>query len=84
MNPNGIGLGLFICKNVVEKCNGQIWVKNSVHISENPLRHGTKFAFTMKIDSGLETENLESESSCDNQNWVFNNSDQPTEPPQRV
>jgi signal transduction histidine kinase len=47
LNPNGVGLGLFICKKVVESCGGEIKVDKSVLKSENPLNHGTTFIFTM-------------------------------------
>jgi two-component system, sensor histidine kinase len=49
LNPSGIGLGLFICKRVVEGCGGQIKVLRSVHALENPFNQGTTFEFTMPI-----------------------------------
>ena len=30
LNPNGIGLGLHICRKVVEKCAGKIWIEKSI------------------------------------------------------
>ena len=47
MNTSGIGLGLFICKQIVEQFNGLIMV-------ESELRQGTSFYFY--FDLGEEDE----------------------------
>jgi signal transduction histidine kinase len=39
-NESGTGMGLLFCKDLIEKCNGKIWVE-SVHGS------GTEFFFTL-------------------------------------
>jgi signal transduction histidine kinase len=49
LNPNAIGLGLYICKRVVNKCGGEIQIKYSANEHESPLNHGTIFSFTMPI-----------------------------------
>jgi signal transduction histidine kinase len=54
LNPNGIGLGLYICKRIVEGCGGEIKISRSNLESENPFDHGTTFDFFMPI---LETKN---------------------------
>ena len=51
MNPNGIGLGLYICKKVIKLCGGKIYISKSVLRIENPFKQGTKFVFTMAIDN---------------------------------
>jgi signal transduction histidine kinase len=50
LNPNGIGLGLNICKQVVEKSGGKIWIDKSQHITESEEEHGTTFIFTFKAE----------------------------------
>jgi signal transduction histidine kinase len=49
-NPNGIGLGLYICKRVTESCGGKIWISESNLKQDNSLKHGTTFAFTMPFE----------------------------------
>ena len=50
LNPNGIGLGLYICKRVIDFYGGQIYVSRSILIDEDPRNHGTTFVFTMMVD----------------------------------
>jgi len=50
LNPNGIGLGLYICKKVVKLCGGDISIAKSVQQVDDPINYGTKFVFTMSID----------------------------------
>ncbi len=42
-SPSGTGLGLYICKNIVEAHGGNIWAKN------NDENKGATFAFTLPI-----------------------------------
>jgi two-component system aerobic respiration control sensor histidine kinase ArcB len=48
MNTNGVGLGLFICKQLLEQFQGKITVKSKVN-------KGTSFFFTFKIESATTT-----------------------------
>ncbi|MGZ3753338.1 MAG: sensor histidine kinase, partial [Mucilaginibacter sp.] len=41
-NESGTGMGLLFCKDLIEKCNGKIWV-------ESVQDHGTEFFFTLPI-----------------------------------
>ncbi|HEY9004151.1 MAG TPA: tetratricopeptide repeat-containing sensor histidine kinase [Mucilaginibacter sp.] len=41
-NESGTGMGLLFCKDLIEKCNGKIWV-------ESTQGHGTEFFFTLPI-----------------------------------
>ena len=43
MNTNGIGLGLHICKQIVDKFNGKILVKSKVG-------EGSSFFFSMEVE----------------------------------
>ena len=42
-SPSGTGLGLYICKNIIEAHGGNIWAKN------NDENKGATFAFTLPI-----------------------------------
>jgi len=50
LNPNGTGLGLFICKKVVDLCGGKIYISKSAQKVDDPVNYGTRFVFTMSID----------------------------------
>ena len=50
MNLNGIGLGLYVCRKVVELCGGEIYVLQSTQKTDLTFKHGTNFVFTMSID----------------------------------
>ena len=54
LNPNGRGLGLFICKRICEHLGGKIEV-----VSEEGL--GTKFIFTMEALIGMQHSDKDSE-----------------------
>lgn len=45
-NESGTGMGLLFCKDLVEKCNGKIWVTSQQGI-------GTEFSFTVPASSDL-------------------------------
>jgi PAS domain S-box-containing protein len=45
-NEKGTGLGLILCKELIEKCGGKIWV-------ESKLNRGTTFHFTLKKENGF-------------------------------
>ena len=45
MNTNGVGLGLFICKQIVEQFNGRICVKSQQNI-------GSSFFFSFDVEDG--------------------------------
>lgn len=44
-SPSGTGLGLYICKNIIEAHGGNIWAKN------NDENKGATFTFTLPIDT---------------------------------
>jgi len=44
-SPSGTGLGLYICKNIIEAQGGTIWAKN------NDEDKGATFTFTLPIDT---------------------------------
>ena len=46
-NESGTGLGLLFCKDLVEKCNGKIWVTSK-------QGSGTEFAFTIPLNDVLQ------------------------------
>ena len=41
LNPNGIGLGLYICRKVIEQCGGKIYISHSIQKAHDPINHGT-------------------------------------------
>jgi signal transduction histidine kinase len=61
LNPSGIGLGLYICKKVVEGCGGNIKVARSVQKSLCKQDHGTTFEFSMPILEEINTRQISSE-----------------------
>ncbi len=48
-NESGTGMGLLFCKDLIEKCNGKIWV-------ESVQGSGTEFFFTLPIGTVKEEE----------------------------
>jgi len=48
-NESGTGMGLLFCKDLIEKCNGKIWV-------ESVQGNGTEFFFTLPIGTVKEEE----------------------------
>jgi two-component system sensor histidine kinase/response regulator len=48
-NESGTGMGLLFCKDLVEKCNGRIWVNSKQGF-------GTEFSFTIPASIAAETE----------------------------
>ena len=44
-SPSGTGLGLYICKNIIEAHGGNIWAQN------NDQNKGATFTFTLPIDT---------------------------------
>jgi len=47
MNTQGIGLGLFICKQIVTQFDGDIFVKSQVN-------KGTRFTYTFLLDEPVQ------------------------------
>lgn len=48
-NESGTGMGLLFCKDLIEKCNGNIWV-------ESTQGYGTEFFFTLPMSTVKEEE----------------------------
>ncbi|HEY4197687.1 MAG TPA: tetratricopeptide repeat protein, partial [Mucilaginibacter sp.] len=48
-NESGTGMGLLFCKDLIEKCNGKIWV-------ESIQGSGTEFFFTLPIGTAVKEE----------------------------
>ena len=48
-NESGTGMGMLFCKDLVEKCNGTIWVTST-------LGKGTQFSFTVPIGVSQESD----------------------------
>lgn len=51
-NESGTGMGLLFCKDLIEKCNGRIWV-------ESTQGSGTEFFFTLPIGNTIGTVKTE-------------------------
>lgn len=51
-SDNGTGLGLYICKGIIEAHGGKIWVEN---MSEK--QHGAKFSFSLPIQPKIDPPN---------------------------
>ena len=47
-SKSGTGLGLYICKNIIEKHGGKIWANNNVD-NEGRETKGSTFAFSLPI-----------------------------------
>ncbi|MFI5161621.1 MAG: tetratricopeptide repeat protein [Sphingobacteriales bacterium] len=50
-NESGTGMGLLFCKDLIEKCNGKIWV-------ESQAGSGTEFFFTLPVASFVKEEEV--------------------------
>ena len=62
-NPQGVGLGLFVCKRLVEQMGGYITVQSTVESSFDPTVHsGTTFTFAIK---NLRDEKSEELKACE-------------------
>ena len=48
-NEQGTGMGLLFCKDLVEKCNGRIWVKSE-------QGSGSEFLFTVPVSASEDVE----------------------------
>lgn len=46
MNTHGIGLGLFICKKIIEQMDGEVFVQSE-------YGKGTRFAFSLYLDDKI-------------------------------
>jgi K+-sensing histidine kinase KdpD len=55
LNPNGIGLGLSICKGILDKLGCDICVVSSdvKRVTNNNIYHGTSMAFSMPVFTEL-------------------------------
>ena len=49
LNPNGIGLGLSICKSILVKIGCDIVIVDSVEKNEHSKVHGTSIAFSLPV-----------------------------------
>jgi signal transduction histidine kinase len=52
LNESGTGMGLLFCKDLVEKCNGRIWVASEEGV-------GTKFFFVIPLQPAATLETTE-------------------------
>lgn len=50
MNTQGVGLGLYITKMIVQTFEGQVWVKSQVN-------EGSTFGLTFKLEQGINNIN---------------------------
>lgn len=76
MNTNGIGLGLFICKKIVQEFNGNL-------IVQSEFGKGTRFMFSFDLEDleevalselsiSLESHNLRPNKAADDKRGTFN------------
>ena len=49
MNPKGTGLGLNLCKNILEQLEGKIWLESSKEKKSGGIDHGSTFCFKVKV-----------------------------------
>jgi two-component system, OmpR family, sensor histidine kinase VicK len=62
----GTGLGLFICKGIIEAHGGKMWAHNNIDTLSNREKRGATFSFTLPLVTNKMQSNNEQEGSSKN------------------